>query len=72
MVHGDVKPANILIDERERARLADFDVSVDSASRTSVTLAFSRELMAPEVPECEASAASDVFALGKTAGAEVV
>jgi len=34
LVHGDVKPANILIDARERVRLADFDFSVDAATRT--------------------------------------
>eukprot|EP00961_Rhodomonas_salina_P033016 444403-Rhodomonas_salina.2 len=48
VVHGDVKPANILIDARDKARLADFDVSVDAATRTSLTLAFSAGFTAPE------------------------
>jgi serine/threonine protein kinase len=35
VIHGDVKPANILIDARERGLLADFDISIDTKSRTS-------------------------------------
>ena len=35
MIHGDVKPQNILIGEDGRSRLADFDLSADTATRTS-------------------------------------
>jgi serine/threonine protein kinase len=34
VVHNDIKPANILIEANGCARLADFDVSVDAATRT--------------------------------------
>jgi len=33
-LHCDIKPANILVDSRERGRLSDFDISVDTQDRT--------------------------------------
>jgi serine/threonine protein kinase len=36
VVHRDVKPANILIDAAGRPHLADFDISVETAERTTV------------------------------------
>ncbi len=35
ILHGDVKPPNILVDDRERGRLADLDISIDTKERTS-------------------------------------
>ena len=35
VIHGDVKPANILVNALERGLLADFDISIDTKSRTS-------------------------------------
>jgi hypothetical protein len=42
VVHCDVKPPNILIAPFFRGRLADFDISVDSATRTSTNFAATR------------------------------
>ncbi|HZW30669.1 MAG TPA: serine/threonine-protein kinase [Isosphaeraceae bacterium] len=70
VVHQDVKPQNILLDESGRPRLIDFGVarwrhawSDGSAGPSGGTLAF----MAPEQARCESErigAASDLFALG--------
>jgi len=69
VVHSDVKPANILVDARGRARLADFDVSVDSATRISslraTQVGFSQGFAAPELLSAGASPATDLFALGE-------
>ena len=35
VIHSDVKPSNVLVDGRERGRLADFEISIDTATRTS-------------------------------------
>jgi serine/threonine protein kinase len=79
VVHGDVKPANILVDARERGRLADFDVSIDAGQRTSaawITSAataattargFTAGFEAPELAAaCRATPATDMFAFGRT------
>jgi hypothetical protein len=42
VVHCDVKPANILVAASCRGRLADFDISVDYATRTSKLFATTR------------------------------
>ncbi len=39
VVHCDIKPANILVAAFFRGRLADFDIAVDSATRTSTKFA---------------------------------
>jgi len=35
ILHCDIKPANILVDSRERGRLSDFDISMDTQERTA-------------------------------------
>mmetsp|Transcript_34870 Transcript_34870/g.80876 ORF Transcript_34870/g.80876 Transcript_34870/m.80876 type:complete len:631 (+) Transcript_34870:310-2202(+) len=74
IVHADIKPGNILMDQRGFARLGDFDISVDSNTRTSAARAhatmtqvgFTPGFAAPELLRTGASAASDIFALGAT------
>lgn len=76
IIHADVKPKNILIDSAGQPRLADFDISIDTATRLTVehtctriggTLGFA----APELDHCGPSAAADIFAFGATLDAVV-
>ena len=74
LLHLDVKPANILFDERGRSVLIDFGVSkyVDSAqdsSTTSSLIGYSRGFAPLEQVNSVASSlspASDIYALGAT------
>jgi len=68
--HCDIKPDNILVDDSARPRLADFDVSLDAASRVTETLTLrgTERYLAPELLAGGArpGAPSDVYALGVT------
>jgi hypothetical protein len=75
IAHCDVKPQNILIGADERARLADFDISVDLKTRVSARYAKQRSTTAvgytvgyeaPELLQSGASPATDMFAFGQT------
>jgi len=82
VLHGDIKPDNILVDDRERGRLADFDISIDTQNRTSAAhvmknminttvcataLGMTTNFAAPELQASgQASKHTDVFAFGKT------
>lgn len=68
VVHRDVKPGNVLLDERGDAYLTDFGIArLDDSAHLTATGAFvgSAAYVAPEQVSDEAvSAASDVYALG--------
>ena len=77
VIHGDIKPTNILVDSREHGRLADFDISIDTKQRTSyvskvltmqaTALGMTDEFAAPELKESnQATSQTDIFAYGKT------
>jgi serine/threonine protein kinase len=79
VIHGDVKPANILVDARERGLLADFDISIDTKSRTSaahvtrkstiraIAQGMTAGFAAPELQSSgQATRHTDMFAYGKT------
>jgi serine/threonine-protein kinase len=68
MVHGDVKPANILLDEQGRARVSDFGLArfLEEATSTGTTgLVGSPYYMAPECwTGGLAMPASDIYSMG--------
>ncbi|MDI1460639.1 protein kinase [Catellatospora sp. KI3] len=65
VVHGDLKPANVLLDDSGRPLVSDFGVSGQLGSRQSITLAqFTQTHAAPEVlRDGRASPSSDIWAL---------
>ena len=70
VVHGDVKPENVFVTADGVAKLGDFDVSHDSATRVTMAatlVGFTLDYAAPEqLKGTPASKASDMFALGLT------
>jgi tRNA A-37 threonylcarbamoyl transferase component Bud32 len=70
VVHADVKPENVFVDSDGVAKLGDFDVSKDDATRVTMAatvVGFSLAYAAPEIKNgSTASKAGDMYAFGLT------
>ena len=75
IVHRDLEPANVIIDDRGRARVTDFGLagSLEELREQRGLLAGTPAYMAPEqLADGEASQSSDIYALGVGLGCILV
>ena len=67
VIHRDIKPGNLLVDDALHVHLVDFGTVADKYQKTmAMTFAGTAGYLAPEQLYSKASPASDVFALGMT------
>lgn len=64
--YGDLKPDNLMMTERDEIYLVDFGSAVFGYDRQKYICLGTKEYAAPEQFQGEISAASDIYALGKT------
>ena len=70
IIHGDIKPSNMMIDERRRIKIGDFGLARRVANEEGSLLKGTTKYMAPEVVSDEfgeIGPASDLYSLGFTA-----
>lgn len=65
IIHGDIKPSNVLVMSKDAVKLNDFSLSRFTASK-STRVMYTVRYRAPEVVIGKASLKSDVYALGCT------
>lgn len=67
ILHGDIKPSNILLQENGIAKLSDFGMARSASSSAQHALGGTPNYLAPELLEGQrASVQSDIYALGVT------
>ena len=70
MIHGDVKPSNILVAPPNRVKLGDFGLARRASNEEGSLLKGTTKYMAPELLSAQFGAvgpASDLYSLGFTA-----